>query len=427
MSYRLRRSATDDSDDVPDAEPPPAPAERRDAAPPQPPTKRVAGVDAYRGFVMLLMMAEVLHLAKVADALPDSEFWSFLAFHQTHVEWAGCSLHDLIQPGFSFLVGVAMPFSIAARRRRGKSTGSLWGHAVWRAIVLVLLGVFLRSLHRPQTYWTFEDTLSQIGLGYLPLFALGMAGRQWLNWTAFALIVAGYWAAFVLYPLPPEGFDFAAVGVPADWPHHRDGLAAHFNKNANLAIAFDQWFLNLFPREQPFEYHRGAYATLSFVPTLATMILGLIAGRWLRDDRLSPGGSMLRLIGFGLLFVLAGYTLDRYDIAPVVKRIWTSGWTVYSGGWCLLTLAAFTLVCDVVGLTAWAWPLRVIGANSIVAYVIAHLWEGFFATAFVTHFGENVFGFAGEAYEPLLAGAAVLLCYFAVLWWMYAKRIFVKI
>jgi predicted acyltransferase len=82
--------------------------------PERPPTSRAPdrniAVDAYRGFVMLLMMAEILQLSRVAKALPGNWFWSFLAYHQTHVAWAGCSLHDTIQPGFSFLVGVALPY-----------------------------------------------------------------------------------------------------------------------------------------------------------------------------------------------------------------------------------------------------------------------------------------------------------------------------
>src|SRR5436309_14586124 len=122
---------------------------------------------------MLLMMAEVLNLRHMADLLPDSGFWSFLAYHQTHVEWIGCSLHDLIQPSFSFLVGVALPFSLANRMSQGQSRGRMTAHAFWRALLLILLGVFLRSTGSSQTYWTFEDTLSQIGLGYGVLFLLG--------------------------------------------------------------------------------------------------------------------------------------------------------------------------------------------------------------------------------------------------------------
>src|SRR5690606_41608589 len=88
--------------------------------------RRVASIDAFRGFVMFLMMAEVLRLGRIARELPDSSFWEFLAFHQSHVPWTGCSLHDLIQPSFSFLVGVALPFSRSEERRVGKERRSRW-------------------------------------------------------------------------------------------------------------------------------------------------------------------------------------------------------------------------------------------------------------------------------------------------------------
>ena len=120
---------------------------------------RNLAIDTYRGFVMLLMMAEVVQLSRVAHALPGNAFWSFLAYHQTHTEWAGCSLHDTIQPGFSFLVGVALPYSIASRIARGGAFRGMFLHALWRSLLLVALGVFLRSTHAPQTYYTFEDTL----------------------------------------------------------------------------------------------------------------------------------------------------------------------------------------------------------------------------------------------------------------------------
>ena len=124
---------------------------------------RLTSIDAYRGFVMFLMMAEALHLAAVAKAHPESDLWQFLAHHQEHVAWVGCTLHDMIQPSFSFLVGVALPFSIASRRSRGQSALVMSTHAFWRAAILVFLGVFLRSIGKPSTNFTFEDTLTQIG------------------------------------------------------------------------------------------------------------------------------------------------------------------------------------------------------------------------------------------------------------------------
>ena len=391
----------------------------------QPSTGRVGSIDAYRGFVMFLMMAEVLRLAAVSKALPESEVWRWLAYHQTHVDWRGASLHDLIQPSFSFLVGVALPFSLASRRRRGEPLWFSLAHAAWRAVLLVFLGVFLRSVGRPTTNFTFTDTLAQIGLGYFPLFLIGLAPAK-LRWAAFVLILAGYWTAFALYPLPSADFNHAETGVAQDWQHNATGFEAHWNKNTNAAWAFDRWFLNLFSREQPFANNEGGYATLSFIPTLATMILGLIAGDWLRT--VSPASRKLAwLVAAGVLGLAAGYAADRFGLCPNVKRIWTPSWVLFSGGWCFLLLAAFYLVIDVGGFSAWSYPLRVIGANSIAAYVIAHLFRGFILGSFHTHLGQKVFRVWGEAYEPFVAGLAVLTVYWLILWWMYRRRIFVRI
>ena len=124
-------------------------------------------------------LAEVLQFAHVATAYPGSWFWRILALNQTHAQWTGCSLHDTIQPGFSFLVGVALPYSIASRLARGENFGKLFAHALWRSLLLISLGIFLRSMAREHTYFTFEDTLSQIGLGYPFLFLLGFRPRRW--------------------------------------------------------------------------------------------------------------------------------------------------------------------------------------------------------------------------------------------------------
>ncbi|HVX14475.1 MAG TPA: DUF5009 domain-containing protein [Pirellulales bacterium] len=386
---------------------------------------RVGSIDAYRGFVMFLMMAEVLELRRVASSLPANSWWHWLAYHQTHVAWRGCSLHDLIQPSFSFLVGVALPFSLGSRQRRGEPLWYSLLHAAWRAILLVILGIFLRSIGRPGTNYTFEDTLTQIGLGYFPLFLIGL-GPPKLRWVALGLILVGYWAAFALYPLPAADFNYAEAGVPQQWEHNAAGFAAHWNKNTNLAWAVDRWFLNLFPRQQPFTNNGGGYATLSFVPTLATMLLGSIAGGWLRSEA-AASRRLAWMVVAGATGLLLGHAADHFGICPNVKRIWTPAWVLFSGGWCFLLLAAFYFVIDFAGYAAWSFPLRVIGANSIAAYLIAHLFDHFIRDSFATHLGSGAFRFWGDAYEPFVAGAAVLAVYWLILWWMYRHRIFLRI
>ncbi|MBI2686507.1 MAG: DUF5009 domain-containing protein [Acidobacteria bacterium] len=358
-------------------------------------------IDAYRGLVMFLMMAEVLHLAKVAQAYPDCTFWAILAYHQTHVEWVGCSLHDLIQPSFSFLVGVALPFSVAARIAKGESEGKMFLHALWRGFLLAALGIFLRSTHSTQTNFTFEDTLTQIGMGYPFLYLLGWRPPRWA-YIALGVLLFGYWLAWTLYPVPD-----------------------HWAKNNNAGHFFDVWFLNLFPRVKPFEANRGGYLTLSFIPTLGTMILGLIAGRWLRED--PPRIPYRHFLTAGIACIAGGLLLHFTGLCPIVKRIWTPAWTLFSGGICFLLLAAFCWVIETKGYRKWAFPLIVIGTNSIAAYLIAHLFDAFIYSSLRIHFGEHFFAFLGGGLEPFLLGAAVLLAYWLILYWMYNRKLFLKI
>src|SRR5438445_666285 len=125
-----------------------------------------------------------------------------------------------------------------------------------------------------------------------------------LQFARVAQAYPGNWLAWAMCPLPGRGFDYAAVNVPPDWIHNFSGFAAHWNKNANLGNAFDQWFLNLLPHVKPFVANEGGYLTLSFIPTLGTMILGLAAGRWLRAA--APRIPYKRLLQAGAIGIAAG-------------------------------------------------------------------------------------------------------------------------
>jgi predicted acyltransferase len=389
----------------------------------QPPKRNIA-VDAYRGLVMLLMMGEVMRFAAMSHAYPRSLFWRVLAYNQTHVEWAGMSLHDMIQPSFTFLVGVALPYSIHSRLRKGHSFGKLLAHTIWRSLLLIALGIFLRSTHSSQTNFTFEDTLTQIGLGYTFAFLLSFCRTKW-QWTAFSAILLGSWLAWALYPAPGPNFDYTAVGVPADWHHNFTGFASHWNKNSNLGQAFDRWFLNLFPRSSPFAFNDGGYLTLSFIPTLGTMLLGLFAGQWLRDA--GQKVPIRRFLLTGLALCCTALLVHGTGVCPIVKRIWTPSWTLFSGGICFFFLAALSWIIDVKNHARWAFPLVVVGMNSMAAYLIAHLWENFIISSLHISLGYRIFETFGTGLEPLLLGSTVMVIYWLILFWMYRKKIFLRI
>jgi heparan-alpha-glucosaminide N-acetyltransferase len=444
-------------------------------APPRPAAKppRLVSLDAYRGFIMLAMASSGLYLSRVARIVPADDplafmrpllgastesvyawleqtgcgiaelnyAWRALAFNTDHADWVGGGFWDMIQPSFMFMVGVAMPYSYASRKAKGQSEAVIWFHTIWRALLLIALAIFLSSpASLPgETNYIFTNVLAQIGLGYVFVFLLRGRGL-WVQLTGLAAVLVGSWLLFFLYPLPAPDFDFRSVGVPADWTHLPSWFA-HWDKNTNAGWAFDVWFLNLFPRRSTFLYNEGGYTTLNFVPSMATMILGLMAGEMLR----APGRrswKFLYLAAAGVFCVGVGSLAGEY-VCPIVKRIWTPSWAIYSSGWTFLMLAGFYLVVDVIGWKRWALPLTVVGMNSIAIYCMSQLMRPFLRDRIHVHLNEPLatmsdflnaqwntqLGTAwfGGPYGIVLESALILFVFWLICAWMYLRGIFLRI
>jgi len=400
---------------------------------------RLVSLDAYRGLTMLAMASGGLGLHRVAEKFPESRAWQIIGYQFEHVPWVGCALWDLIQPSFMFMVGVSMAYSCASRQAHGQSYARMFAHACLRAVILTLLGIFLRSDGRSQTNFTFEDVLTQIGLGYVFLFLLWDRSAR-VQSGAAAVILIGYWCYFYFYPLPVPDFDYGTVGVSPTWPH-LEGVAGHWDKNTNAAATFDQRFLNLFPRAKPFVYNGGGYLTLSFVPSLATMIFGLLAGELLRSPR-ADREKFWGLVIVGLAGLALGEVLQVTGLCPIVKRIWTPSWALFSTGWTCLILAGFYGVVDVLKFRKWTFPLIVVGMNSITMYVMAETIPGWIHRTLRTHLGRiyptirpwfdadnPIFKkFLDDPnYEPLITSGSVLFVMWLICYWLYRQKIFVRI
>jgi heparan-alpha-glucosaminide N-acetyltransferase len=291
-------------------------------------------------------------------------------------------------------------------------------------LMLVFLGIFLRSVGKEQTYFTFEDVLTQIGLGYPLLFLLAWTKPR-VQLLSAACILFFYWFAFALFPVPGADFDYQKVGVPADWPHLQS-FAAHWDKNTNFAAAFDQWFLNVFPRAKPFVFNGGGYLTLSFIPSLGTMIFGLLAGGLLRSSR-PPTGKFWALIAAGVSGLALGWLLDALGVCPSVKRIWTPSWALFSTGWTCLLLAGFYGAIDLKGYSGWSFPLIVVGMNSIAMYCMAHLFDRFIRDSLRIHLGRHAFDLFGTVYAPIVERSAMLFVLWLLCFWLYKRKIFLRI
>ena len=408
---------------------------------PAPPPTRLVSLDAYRGLVMVLMVSaglrigDVVHNFQTTPGLAhlQTHLWNVLTEQTDHTPWVGCSLWDLIQPSFMFMVGAAVAFSIASRRAKGQTFGWQLFHAIVRSIALVLLAVVLTSNWSQKPEWIFTNVLAQIGLGYTFLFLLAWAKPQWQIAAILAILVL-YWCAFALYPKPATDLDLAKVNLPANW-ERLSGFASHWEKNTNFAARFDQWFLNLFPQAngKPFDFNHGGYQTLNFIPSLGTMLLGLLAGQLVRS-RFTTSRKFMIMVAAGVAGIYIGWRLGELGICPVVKRIWTPSWVIFSGGCAFATLAVFYLIIDVAKLRVWAKPLVWVGMNSIAIYCISMLLKPWFRENMKRYFGPDVFnvaghyfGAAGKAYWPMLdAGFFLLFCWLAA-WWMHRQKVFVKI
>jgi predicted acyltransferase len=381
--------------------------------------QRLTSIDAYRGFVMLAMASAGFGFPEVAKTLTDS-WWPTIARQFQHVAWTGCSCWDLIQPSFMFLVGVAVPFSYAARRAQGRSYLGTLGHALVRCVILVLLAILLSSqLPHTQTEFKFTNVLAQIGLGYMFVFLLVNRGII-LQTLVLVGVLAGYGYLFYQHPLPGPDVDYAAVGAEPEGL--LPGEQAHWNQNTNFAAAVDRTFLNWFPRKEPFRFDRGGYCTLNFVPSIATMLLGLMAGELLRGAASQRRKIVWLLIG-GAVCMAAGLALGL-TIVPIVKKIWTPSWVLVSGAAALWTLALFYWVVDVRGFRRLAYPLVVVGANSILMYLMSMLMAGWVFENLKITFGESAFT---GTYGPIVHHTAVLAVLWLICFWLYRQRAFIKI
>ena len=450
------------------------------------PVPRLMSLDAYRGFVMLLMASSGLALPTLArnpdvltqfDGTAGADAWRFLwmtlDYQLSHVAWAGCSLWDLIQPSFMFMVGVALPFSLERRRVSGQPFARSLLHAVWRSFVLIALGVLLSSrVSRDVFSFTFVNVLTQIGLGYVFVFLLAGKSLRTLAVTAVAILV-GYGAWFSQHPideaetaLTKQYLTEVAHKDAAEWSQFQN-WSAHWNKHTNAAAQLDRTLLNAVPRDEKAEpacnghqfwVNSGGYQTLNFIPAIVTMIFGLMAGTILCSG-LDDSGRLRWLFKAGLLCFVVSMLADTtiwptqwlplnlqeqlheysWSICPAVKRIWSPTWTVFSAGWTFWSLGVFYWLIEVRGVRRLAFPLAVVGLNSIAMYCIAQLFKGWIgeslrlttrtidATGLFSLNLSSYFEASTFMWAPLLDYSLRLFVMWYMCFWMYRRGISIRI
>ena len=351
---------------------------------------RLQSLDAFRGLIMFTLLC-----GGIFQSLADHPVWGWLAHHNEHVAWQGVVYWDLIQPAFMYMVGVAMPFAFAARAARGDTWRRQALHAVRRAAILIVIGVLLDHIGAERVQIGFIRVLQQIAFGYLVAFlVLGRSLRtQALTVTA---ILVGYQLLWMFNPWNGPGGPWA-------------------QGNENIGSAFDRWLLG--------RNYSGFYVGMNAIPSAATIILGVMAGQFVRAGR-DAGRTASALAVAAVVAIAGGLVLGAWF--PIVKRIWTPSFTVYSAGWVTLMLAGFYWAVEVKGWRRWTFPLVVVGVNSIAAYVIGNAFGGWFRGATQAWVGA-VGPALGPVALPIVQHALFAACAWTVLLWFYRRRIFFKV
>jgi len=364
---------------------------------PYAPQQRIVSVDALRGFDMFWIIGGGAVLGSLAG------LWTHPAARTIqeqleHVKWEGFRFEDLIYPLFMFIVGVVLPFSMSRRLEAAKGRAAVYAHIIKRSIVIIVLGFIYNGLLRfdwAQMRW--PGVLQRIGLCYF-FAAMLVVHTKWRTQViVIGAVLVLYWAAMVLIPVPGFG-----AGV--------------LTMEGCLSSYVDQ---QLIPGQLYYGYGDNE-GIISTFPAVCTVLLGVLAGHWLRSDRTGQEKAAGLAVA-GIACTAAGYLWGF--VFPVIKIIWTSSYVLFSGGLCLMLLALFYWIIDVKGYRKWAFFFVVIGVNPITIYFLQGFVgfdgiAGFFLGGLAQHAGFVA---------PLILLLGALAVSWLLLWFLYRHRIFFKI
>ena len=357
---------------------------------------RLMSLDFFRGLTMFLLIAES---TRIYDLLVAPELngtvISAIGTQFHHHPWNGLRFWDLIQPFFMFIVGVAMPVSIGKRWERGDSWAATFRHALQRSFWLLFFGWALYCIEPGRLTFELWNVLAQLSFTYLVAFLMMRKSTQTQLVFTFALLLISE-LAYRLWPVP--GFNEPFV------PDHNFGSYVDLLLMGKLS--------------------RGHWVAFNAVPTTAHTMWGVLAGQLLKSER-SPGQKIKTLVIAGLIGVVVGYALN--PVTPIIKRICTSSFVIASGGWCLLALALSYWLVDVKKFHKPARFFVYVGMNSLLIYLFTETGGAEWIAKIVKPFTTGIFGWTGDLQARIVTSLAVWGLLWYLCYWLYQRKIFVRI
>ncbi len=358
--------------------------------------ERLLSLDFFRGITMFLLIGEMSGLYEhlIDPSLKGSViYWLGMQFQ--HHDWHGLRFWDLVQPFFMFIVGVALPFSVAKREKKGESKGKILGHVILRSFLLLLFGWALYCIGPGRITFRFQNVLAQLSVTYLIAYLLMNKPLRTQIIVSFALIVANdlIYRFFWL-----EGFNHP------------------FEPDQNFGAWFDLLISG--------ELSSGHWVSFNAIPTAAHTIWGVLAGKLLMGPR-KPLEKVKILAIAGVIGLVCGYALDL--AIPIIKRISTGSFVIVSGGWCFAALALSYLVIDVWKKRRWSVFFAIVGANSLFIYLFAHTAGTQWLHSIIKPFSAVLFGWMGDLTLAIISCTIVWFLMWGMCWWLWKRKIFIKI
>ena len=360
------------------------------------PAGRLLSLDFFRGFTMLLLVGEFAgFLGSLVRVFPHGHPLHSFAMQFHHASWTGLHFWDLVQPFFMFIVGVAMPFSFARRRAGGQGRRELLRHVLKRSFLLLFFGWALYCIVPGKIVFRFQNVLAQLSLTYLVAYLVMEKKVPFQIVFSIALLVL---VEVVYRVFPVEGFNHPFV------------------PNENFGTWLDLQYGGADLRDH--------WVSFNAIPTAAHTIWGVLVGKLLISER--PSKEKLRnLLIAGAACLAVGYALQ--PVTPIIKRIATSSFVVVSGGWAILAMAFSYWLIDVKKSRKWVIVFAVVGMNPLFIYLFAHMGGGGFLRNIVRPFSNGLFGWTGKSASVVIMNGIVWFLLWYITYWLYKKKIFIRI
>ncbi len=362
------------------------------------PTRLIA-LDALRGFTIMAMIV-----------VNDPGSWDHVYAPLLHASWNGVTPTDYIYPFFIFIIGVSIVMAYDRRLAANEPRQAMAKKIFWRALKIYLVGLFL---------WLFPNfdfggirwagVLQRISVVFLPC-ALLFLYTDWKTWLRIGIgTLVAYWVIIAYLPVPGIGAPDLSAPIK-NWAHYLD----------SIALPGVMWQKTWDPE-----------GILSTFPAIVTGISGMLAGRLILDVK-DDYRRLTKLFFWGFVMLTLGEVWSWFF--PLNKNIWTSSYVMHTSGLAFMALAASLLVVDMKGYTRWTKPGVVFGANAITAYVLASLLTAVFYSGYGGYPGLNEIwmnGLTGIGISAKFASLTYALLYvcvvFVPVYWLYRKKIFVKL